>query len=66
MYAGSDVVGEQRLPRRRRHLIATGRISTSSHFPQAMEQINTIQTRQRFNTSMPETGIPGFADFSRI
>lgn len=32
----------------------------------AMEQINAIQTRQRFNTSVPETGIPGFADFSRI
>jgi len=31
-----------------------------------MEQINTIQTRQRFNTSVPETGIPGFADLSRI
>jgi aldehyde reductase len=32
----------------------------------AMEQINAIQTRQRFNTSVPETGIPGFADFSRM
>jgi hypothetical protein len=30
-----------------------------------MEQINAIQTRQRFNTSAPETGIPG-ADFSRM
>jgi diketogulonate reductase-like aldo/keto reductase len=32
----------------------------------AMEQINAIQTRQRFNTSVPETGIHGFADFSRM
>ena len=32
----------------------------------AMEQINAIQTRQRFNTSVPETGIPGFADFSKM
>lgn len=32
----------------------------------AMEHINTIQTRQRFNTSVPATGIPGFADFSKM
>jgi alcohol dehydrogenase (NADP+) len=32
----------------------------------AMEQINNIQTRQRFNTSVPQTGIPGFADFSSM
>jgi aldehyde reductase len=32
----------------------------------AMEQINAIQMRQRFNTSVPQTGIPGFADFSRM